>query len=325
MAAGRHERVGLLGVEPELARRIPPADLPLARRHVTARLIELPAGPVDLEPMADELRPPFGAIVIEGLMLRHVTVMGQDAVQLLGPGDIIRLDAAGGVLLPQVLALTCSEACRVGALDDTLLIALRRWPDVAAVLVERANEQLDRLAIQLAILQMPRVQDRILATLWHLAERHGRVTASGVHLPVTLTHRLVGRLVGARRPTVSLALTELEAEGALGRRADRTWMLLRMPPDTELPATLPGDAATVAAQPAAPAPAREPRAVPGPRWSDEARRELLATVERMHRVHADTAHVVAERLARYKAARSTAEGARRRARQTREDRARSAA
>jgi CRP/FNR family transcriptional regulator, cyclic AMP receptor protein len=320
MAGERRERVGLLAVEPEFGRRIPPADLPLARRHLTAQLIDLPPGPVALDPLPPELRPPFGAIVVEGLLLRQVTVMGHDAVQLLGPGDLVALDSDDGVLLPRTITLTCSEVCTLGALDDQLLIALRRWPDVAAVFVERADEQLDRLAVQHAIGQMPRVQDRILATLWHLAERHGRVTASGVHLPITLTHRLLGRLVGARRPTVSLALTELEDDGAIGRRADRTWMLLQPPAEIVIPATLPGDVATVRAPITA-----APRPEPAPRWSEEARGELLATVERMHRIHAETAHVIAERLERYKATRNVAEGARRRAEETRHDHPRSAA
>jgi DNA-binding IclR family transcriptional regulator len=40
-----------------------------------------------------------------------------------------------------------------------------------------------------------------------------------------LTHELIGRLIGARRPTVSLALHALAEEGILERRDADSWRL----------------------------------------------------------------------------------------------------
>ena len=57
------------------------------------------------------------------------------------------------------------------------------------------------------------------------------MTPSGVVVPLSLTHELLGRLVGARRPTVSLALKALIDRGALVRRQDRSWLLLEPAPD----------------------------------------------------------------------------------------------
>ena len=62
--------------------------------------------------------------------------------------------------------------------------------------------------------------------LRHIAERTGRVTAEGTIIPVRLTHEALGKLVGARRPTVSLAMKELAADGRLRRQPDGTWLLL---------------------------------------------------------------------------------------------------
>lgn len=53
--------------------------------------------------------------------------------------------------------------------------------------------------------------------LWHLADRWGRVTPDGVIVPLKLTHEALGRLVGAQRPTVTLALGELVASGRVTR------------------------------------------------------------------------------------------------------------
>jgi hypothetical protein len=44
-----------------------------------------------------------------------------------------------------------------------------------------------------------------------------------------LSHRLIGELIGARRPTVSTALADLAREGELERRDDGTWLLTGEP------------------------------------------------------------------------------------------------
>ena len=48
-------------------------------------------------------------------------------------------------------------------------------------------------------------------------------------MPLVLSHRLIGELVGARRPTVSTALAELARDGQLVRRDDGTWLLTGEP------------------------------------------------------------------------------------------------
>jgi CRP/FNR family transcriptional regulator, cyclic AMP receptor protein len=72
---------------------------------------------------------------------------------------------------------------------------------------------------------MPRVEERILGLLGHFAARWGRVTAAGITLALPLTHEALGILIGARRPTVSLALKALADEGRLTRLADGAWLL----------------------------------------------------------------------------------------------------
>jgi hypothetical protein len=52
-------------------------------------------------------------------------------------------------------------------------------------------------------------------------------------VPLALTHRILGQLVGARRPTVSTALAELAERGELIRRPDGSWLLRGDPPDQE--------------------------------------------------------------------------------------------
>jgi hypothetical protein len=94
----------------------------------------------------------------------------------------------------------------------------------------RASRRAERLAVHQAISQLPRVEQRVLTVLWYLAERWGRVTADGVVVALPLSHGALGRIVGARRPTVSLAVKELVSQDLLARRADGAWLLLGDPP-----------------------------------------------------------------------------------------------
>ena len=106
-------------------------------------------------------------------------------------------------------------------LDRRFAAELARWPEVTAALFDRLSERSLRLATTQAISQLTRVDRRLKALLWHLAERWGRVSGDGVVVPLALTHRILGQLVGARRPTVSTALGELAERGELTRRVAR--------------------------------------------------------------------------------------------------------
>jgi hypothetical protein len=59
------------------------------------------------------------------------------------------------------------------------------------------------------------------------------VSGDGVLVPLALTHRILGQLVGARRPTVSTALSELAEREELVRRPDGSWLLRGDPPDAD--------------------------------------------------------------------------------------------
>jgi hypothetical protein len=119
---------------------------------------------------------------------------------------------------------------RLALLGPEVVFAIRRWPGLSSALQLRAAQQTDRLAVQLVICQLPRVDQRLLALFWLLAESWGRVTPAGTTLPLKLTHEALGALIGARRPTVTLALRELTERGAIVRQTEG-WLLLEAPPE----------------------------------------------------------------------------------------------
>jgi CRP/FNR family cyclic AMP-dependent transcriptional regulator len=69
------------------------------------------------------------------------------------------------------------------------------------------------------------VEDRLLGLLSLLAERFGHVGVDGVHLPLPPTHAVLGLLIGARRPTITLAVSALRERGALARTDSGGWLL----------------------------------------------------------------------------------------------------
>ncbi len=68
-----------------------------------------------------------------------------------------------------------------------------------------------------------------MALMWLLAESWGRVTPAGIRLPLSLSHEVLGGLVGARRSTVTIALGKLAEGGSLIRQGDE-WLILKLPP-----------------------------------------------------------------------------------------------
>jgi hypothetical protein len=102
---------------------------------------------------------------------------------------------------------------------------------VTSGLLARAERRADRVAVTQAISHLTRVDTRVLTMLWLLADRWGRVTSGAIVLPLRLTHRTIARLIGARRPSVTTALSELGRRGLISRREDGSWALHGPPPE----------------------------------------------------------------------------------------------
>jgi hypothetical protein len=91
--------------------------------------------------------------------------------------------------------------------------------------LDRALRRAQRKSVQQALAQLFPLEKRLVALLWHLAERWGRATTDGVALDIQLTTELVGRLAGTSRAFVHGALGLAEQSGDLQRRDDGTWVL----------------------------------------------------------------------------------------------------
>jgi CRP-like cAMP-binding protein len=236
MAQTAARGVLVLDEDPELAAGLDPAELEEARRALIVPRVTREPGSWD--PAQDAPEPSLGLLVLDGLVTVNVVLGDRVASQLVGPGDILHPARALDVLLPAALTHHVSELATLAVLDRRFIAGTRRWPALLLALHERMRQQERRLAVLAAIGKLRRVEDRVVALLWHLAERWGRIGASGVIVPLALTHETIGRLAGAERPTVSLALAQLARDGTVVRREDGSFRL-RPGSNTELAPDLP--------------------------------------------------------------------------------------
>jgi CRP/FNR family transcriptional regulator, cyclic AMP receptor protein len=230
----RDKTVCLLDAIPEVVAMLDEDDLERARAELVAPLIEHAEGewPTPAPEVFDPLA--MGIFVMDGLMARHVRLGETITTELVGPGDLLRppaYEAEGEVRFPSGIEFTVLEAARLAILDRNVTEAVCHWQPVVTWIVTAAVRRSFALAELLALSHLRRVDARLLVLFWQLAYRFGRVLPEGVTVPLKLTHETLGRVVGAQRPSVTTALSQLEAEGRVSRRDGGGWVLHGEPPE----------------------------------------------------------------------------------------------
>jgi CRP/FNR family transcriptional regulator, cyclic AMP receptor protein len=231
MKSTDRQNAPLMELDPDLGQLLPEERLAAAKRELRVAVHVLDPGLWDTGTLTSASPEHLGLLVVDGVIAREVLVSDTISTELLGPGDVVRpwrLQDTGS-LLRHTVRWNVLTRTRIALLDRRVSAELGGYPEVSAAIVDRVDERAARLAITQAISQLNRVDRRLLALFWHLAERWGRMTSDGVVLPMTLSHRMLGQLIGARRPTVSTALGDLLTQGEIARRDDGSWLLTGEP------------------------------------------------------------------------------------------------
>jgi hypothetical protein len=216
---------------PAVAADMPPAARQLARRSATAAVALLSPGLQPLQAWWPSTIHGPGLLVLHGVIAKEAHVAGRTTTELLGPGDLLRPWDHAGEPLPYRVVYRVLEPTDVALLDAFFADRMRPWPALMSELAAGAVQRAESQALQRAIACHPRVDVRVSLLLWHLAARWGKVVPDGaVRLELPLTHRLLGELVGAERPSVSHAVGRLTKAG-LVRRDGHTWFLTGSPED----------------------------------------------------------------------------------------------
>jgi hypothetical protein len=227
--------VRVFEADPDLLDELAPAHARAAWHLGVAESEVLPEGPW-LPPGREQLGSgALGLLVLEGVLMRTVGLDGRQAPELVGAGDLLRpweADAVSGFVELDV-SWSVIDRATVALLDERFADRVCRVPGLCGALLARSVQRSRWMAFQAALSQIRRAEPRVLLLLWHLADRWGRVTPNGVHIPLRLTHAMLARLVSMRRPTVSSALAALCRSQELVRADDHSWLLTGAPPDLE--------------------------------------------------------------------------------------------
>jgi CRP/FNR family transcriptional regulator, cyclic AMP receptor protein len=226
------EVISIVDADADLADLLDEHERERARREALTKILRLDPG--DWDPTG-AIVPDIhhrGFLIVDGLIARKVDVLGRRCVELLGPGDVLRpwrWDLEGSHVHAEV-GWTVLEPTRMAVLDHGLVSRMQPWPQLGVELFARGTRRAHSLAVALAISHHKRIDDRLLLTLWHLAERWGRVRREGIAVPLPLPHQRLADLVGAHRPSVTTAMGDLIKAGALSRTKDGVWVLHGEPP-----------------------------------------------------------------------------------------------
>ncbi len=235
------DRTMVLSADPDLAVHVDPSERAVACQASVAQVVALAPGRWSPPSQAPVAHRGIGLLLLDGLLMRRVGWDDRHGAELLAPGDLVRpWDDAGdssGTLLLQSEWRALASA-RIAVLDERWATRMSRWPSVQGALTARALDRARRTVMLMALCQIRRLDQRVWLLLWHLAERFGRVHADGVHVEIPITHQTVAELAGARRPSVSAAISRLERQGCL-YRTTRGWILYREPPPAVEPRSAP--------------------------------------------------------------------------------------
>lgn len=204
----------LLDADDDLAQEFDIRMRVAARQVATVRVLSAEAGPCDLDPLFDAVGYGPGLLILDGLLVFETRVGDRTACELTGAGDLLQPPFPRAEQLVEP-----SESWRAlwptkfGLLDHEFAERVRPWPQIGMALLRRAGRRVADADALRAISCQPRLEVRLSLLMWHLAARWGRVEPSGIRLTLPLTHRLLGQLVAAERPSVSHALARLAHSG----------------------------------------------------------------------------------------------------------------
>jgi CRP/FNR family cyclic AMP-dependent transcriptional regulator len=231
--AQNRERVRVFVEDPELAGGLDPEGL-AAAEQITAPLLRVSQGGWDFKADPSRLSSHLGLLVLDGLLLREVIVGDVACAELLGAGDVMRPWTSAGGEQASIQAEARWEALedvRMAVMDPRFALQIARWPQVSATIVDRALIRARWLSFHLAVCHVVGIEKRLMILFWHLADRWGKVTTEGVRIDLPLSHGMIAKLVGSRRPTVTTAMGKLRDDGRILRPDEGSWLLCGSPPD----------------------------------------------------------------------------------------------
>lgn len=221
-AQGDGRCASLMDLDDDLAQECDPEVRAAARSMTAVRVREAEVGSCDLEPWFKEVAHGPGLLILDGLIAISTCVGDREACELVGGGDLLQhFEPRAEELIAQTESCQALAATSFALLDETFAARSGSCPQVGVALLRRAARRAAEADTLRAIASHPRLEVRLVLVLWHLASRWGKVVPDGIRLSMPLTHRLLGQLVSAERPSISHAMHRLaQSELVVGTAGD---------------------------------------------------------------------------------------------------------
>lgn len=225
----------VLDRDPDLACSVEPSNLPAAMAASAASVVQLAEGPWRWP--GGDASGWLGLLVLDGLVGRRVTVAERTWTELLGAGDVLQPWRPAQVTMepqPAPQRWKVLAPATLAVLDGAWAARMAAWPALYGVIAGRLMERIHSLTYTLAACGRVDVAERLLLVMRHYAGRWGRMTPEGVVVSLPgVTHELLAAQIGAARPSVSTALSELSRRGLVCRLDRQSWWVA---PPTAQPA-----------------------------------------------------------------------------------------
>jgi CRP-like cAMP-binding protein len=155
-------------------------------------------------------------------MAMNTCVGERAACELVGVGDLVQpLEPRAEELVLQSESCQALAPASFAVLDEPFAARCSPCPQVGLALLRRSARRSAEAETLRAIASHPRLEVRLVLLLWHLGSRWGKVVPAGIRLTMPLTHRLLGQLVSAERPSISHAMHRLaQTELVVGTAGD---------------------------------------------------------------------------------------------------------
>ena len=194
-------------------------------RRLRARAAVLPPGPFDMRALLPRPEGWVGVLLMEGLLHGELDAGKAHVGWLLGEDDLLRPWELDNYALTRRTSWRALSETVIALLDADFERRAMFVPGLMTALLARAQRTSHWLIAKSLIISSPIIEERILLLFALLGERWGKVSAAGVRLELPLTHALIARLVGARRPTVTMTLKSLHEKRVCRRDEHGCWLL----------------------------------------------------------------------------------------------------
>src|SRR5947209_8234997 len=135
LSALPRQTVCVLDADPDLAADLPAEEFQEARRRSVAHQVEVEGQHWDPREIAATAGPGWlGLLVIDGLIVRRVSVAGRTACEIFGVGDIFRPWDEDGEYEPLAIEVDwlVLKTARIAVLDRNFALRMGRWPRLSA-------------------------------------------------------------------------------------------------------------------------------------------------------------------------------------------------